>query len=120
MKKIIALSCLALITLAVACKTKKSETASAVAPKNEIVSATLYDVAKKKYPAITQADLDEGEKLYSTDCVRCHSAKAIDSRDEAQWTNAVNKMAPKAKLNEIQKIKVLQYVLSLREKEAGK
>ncbi|MBC7864091.1 MAG: hypothetical protein IAF38_14035 [Bacteroidia bacterium] len=107
---------IALSIVAVACKTKQKTTTTTetVAP-----TQSLLEVATVKYPGISQTDLDEGKKIFTVDCVKCHGAKKIASRDETNWIKIIDWMAPKAKLTTDQKTKVLQYVLSQRALEKG-
>lgn len=104
----------------VACKTSKDKGGSTTTTTPAASTETLISVAQKKYPSITQADLDEGKKIFTVDCVKCHGEKKITSRDEKRWGEIMDWMAPKAKLNDAQKTKVLQYVLSQRALQLGK
>ena len=95
------------------CKVKQKD-----APASSSVMLPLINVAQNKFPGITQADLDEGQNIFSNDCARCHDAPKINSRrSEAGWKKVIDWMAPKAKLNEIQTKKLMQFVLSSYEQQ---
>ena len=92
------------------CKVKPKDSSKSSEP-----SLPLLEVAQKKFPGITQADLDEGQSIFNNDCSKCHGTPKIKSRGEEGWKKVVDWMAPKASLNDLQKKKLLEFVLSSRE-----
>jgi mono/diheme cytochrome c family protein len=110
--------CAALIAFN-ACKSKEKPVASTTPVTTTTPAPSLLSVAEKKFPGITQADLDEGQKIFTGECRKCHGEKKIATRDETKWKEIMDRMAPKAKLDDKQKEKVLRYVLSQRALEVG-
>lgn len=108
------------VVLAACTSTKKSgETAKAnetVAPSAMVaLSPDLAKAAEKRYPGIAQSDIAEGQKLYTGKCGNCHGLPAANARTEEKWPKTIDWMAPKAHLDEVQKDKVLKYVLCARD-----
>ena len=54
--------------------------------------------------------LAAGEKTYNASCGRCHDLKAPAAYTTERWVGIMNWMAPKAKLDSMQKVQVLAYV----------
>ena len=79
------------------------------------VKSPLLSMAQKRWPAITQHDLDSGQNIYRTKCTQCHGVMSITDRTEAQWQTVINKMAPKAKLNPEQTEILTRYLFAARE-----
>jgi hypothetical protein len=113
MKKIIlfGLTIFAIISL-VSCKTSKTV-------KNDKPSATVNEVnpelmaaAEKRFPGIKASDITEGQRFYYSKCGNCHSLPEITSEKEEKWPKIMDWMAPKANMDDTQKQKTLQYVLS--------
>ncbi|MFN6038302.1 MAG: c-type cytochrome [Bacteroidota bacterium] len=100
----------ALLSFVFSCKVKQNESSKITEP-----ALPLLEVAQKKFPGISQADLDEGQNIFNNDCSKCHGVPKIKSRGEEGWKKVVDWMAPKAKLNDSQKKKLLEFVLSSRE-----
>jgi cytochrome c5 len=80
----------------------------------------LLKVAQKRWPSITQHDLDSGQVIFTTKCTKCHPAKGIPDRTEAQWQTSIDHMAPKAKLTPEQKEILTHYIFAAREFEVKK
>ncbi len=76
--------------------------------------SALLVVAEKRWPGVTQHDLDSGRTIFTTRCTKCHLAKNIADKTEAQWVPILNKMAPMAKLAPEQKELLTRYVLAAR------
>ena len=76
---------------------------------------TMLDIAKNRWPSITQEELDSGKMIYATKCTQCHIAKSIANRSEAEWQTAINKMSPKAKLSQPEKEMLTHYIFTARE-----
>ncbi len=51
-----------------------------------------------------------GERLYRSKCSACHRAYPPPSRDRASWAAAIAKMAPRAKLSEAERARILEYL----------
>ncbi|HEY1038660.1 MAG TPA: cytochrome c [Bacteroidia bacterium] len=105
------------VVLAACTGTKKS----ADTPKNETAVTTpalapdLAAAAQKRYPGVSEADIAEGQKLYTGKCGTCHGLPAVTDRTEEKWPKTMDWMAPKAHMDDVQKEKVLKYVLCARD-----
>lgn len=70
------------------------------------------DKAAAKFPGVTLASLQEGQKLYGDNCGKCHGLKATTWGNEAQWKEIIPPMAEKAKINDTQQTLITQYLLT--------
>jgi cytochrome c5 len=115
--KIASITLLLIATISlINCKTTKSvkeekPTAVATAATTEI-NPNLMAAAEKRFPGIKAADITEGQRLYYGRCGNCHSIPEITSESEQKWPKIMDWMAPKSNMDEAQKQKTLQYVLS--------
>ena len=113
MKKL-SIICITTIVLAslVNCKTTKQvKEEKPVAALSE-VNPELMAAAEKRFPGIKASDITEGQRFYYSKCGNCHSLPEITSEKAEKWPKIMDWMAPKANMDEIQKQKTLQYVLS--------
>jgi hypothetical protein len=92
------------------CTSKK---VTKVAPKP--VPAAVLAIAQRRWPSVTQQDLDRGQLIYTTRCARCHPAKRISRRSEKRWQGSINRMTRCTKLTPEEKIILTQYVFAARE-----
>jgi mono/diheme cytochrome c family protein len=60
--------------------------------------------------AMASEDRDAGKQIYTAKCGRCHGLKDPANYSSDEWVSLVNKMAPKAQLNDTEKANVLAYV----------
>ena len=75
------------------------------------VSAGLYKPAKKDVtPGASLAELKKGRELYINNCASCHTLYEPERYDTARWNRIMNKMAPKAHINNQDKALILKYV----------
>ena len=117
-KKIIIVSA---VVLAACTSTKKSadtakaNEATAPAPAATALSPALAKAAETRYPGVAHTEIMEGEKLYTGKCGKCHGLPAVTDRTEEKWPKTMDWMAPKAHLDDVQKDKVLKYVLCARD-----
>jgi mono/diheme cytochrome c family protein len=54
--------------------------------------------------------LEEGRKLYTVRCTQCHDLELLDSRSMSGWEKAVTGMAGRARLDDKQKTRILDYI----------
>lgn len=54
--------------------------------------------------------LQEGKALYAANCVKCHALVNPDKYTATEWTTWMDKMAPKAKIDDATKAKIYSYV----------
>ena len=60
--------------------------------------------------AINESDIAAGHQLYDQNCNKCHRLFLPDEFKEKRWDRILDEMAPKARLNDAEKQKVLAYV----------
>ena len=97
MKKILVILCLSFVVFACSHKTTSTVTKTESAVKTE--SAT-----------VTNMQYEEGKMVYETKCGTCHKLKNPARGNRTQWTKWIDRMAPKAKLTEAEKMQVTAYV----------
>ncbi len=97
MKKIITISILSLIIFACSHKTTSSVTTTAGREKTE--SAT---VSHDQYL--------EGKAVYEVKCSTCHKLKNPARGTMEKWYGWIERMAPKAKLTDVEKTQVTNYI----------
>lgn len=56
------------------------------------------------------ATIENGQKIYETRCGRCHGLKNTALYTASSWTGIMDRMAPKARLDEKEKAQTLAYV----------
>ncbi|MBL7812446.1 MAG: hypothetical protein JNL57_09515 [Bacteroidetes bacterium] len=106
------------MTLFFHCGVKKKQASAGKDTKSMPVtgpSMTQAEIAQKRWPGTTQAQLDNGNTIYHTDCKKCHDVPAETKFGEEKWGQILDAMAPKAKLTEPQKSDLKLYILSQRE-----
>jgi predicted DNA-binding protein len=54
--------------------------------------------------------LEEGRRLYTVRCTQCHDLELLDSRSLSGWEKAVTGMAGRARLDDKQKARILDYI----------
>lgn len=54
--------------------------------------------------------LVEGRWLYTVHCTRCHDLELLDSRSMSGWEKAVTGMVGRARLDDEQKTRILDYI----------
>lgn len=96
-----------------ACKSKKSATTTAGPDPLKPGDAEVTAI-KSKYPDVTAEQLADGYSVYTGACTNCHGKKNIYSRSEEEWTKAINRMAPKAKISDEQKDHLTKYVFAMK------
>jgi cytochrome c5 len=110
-KLILAAGILALIQ----CKSKSKLAGTESPVKEDSPSARELAVAEKRWAGTTLEELKQGKIIFDNKCTTCHAAKKIVGRTEESWKDAIEKMAPKAKLSPEEKEKLTKYILSFRE-----
>jgi mono/diheme cytochrome c family protein len=114
------IAALSLLVL-VHCKSTKPVAISKPAPAPAVVISTpgsdatiptQLQAAEKRWPGTSEMDLDQGQVIFTTKCIRCHKAFAIEGFSEAKWLHEIDDMSPKAHLTEDEKQKLTKYILS--------
>ena len=90
MKKILIISAALLI---IACTAKKAVTTPVT---NPVAKVSDVDRGAQKFPGYTQANFDEGKKLYEANCGLCHGLKTPSEETEEVWRREVPPMVRKA------------------------
>lgn len=116
------LSILSLFILIVAACSSSKKTSSTTGnssgkkPKNGVYPPGDNEVAaiQKQFPEASMGKLQEGYSIYKGACTGCHGTKNIYRFSSTEWKKIMDKMAPKAKLNGLQKDAVYQYVLAIK------
>ncbi len=89
-----------------------------------LVSFVVFSCSKKVVAPVASTDVKtteviqpelptaiaEGKMLYENSCARCHKLFPVTKHDKSGWSTTVNKMAPKAKLTDVQKDLVYNYL----------
>lgn len=81
----------------------------ACSPKNTEV--VVQEEAPQEIAA-PENNVAEGEKLFATNCVRCHGFKDPKNFTAEEWKEIVPRMAVKAKIDAYTENKILEYVLA--------
>ena len=103
MKKLLVIFSLSLGSVLMAQCTPKAAKAVAETP-----SATPGE-ASVTYSA---DQLNAGKMIFTGNCAKCHGIKEPETRTAAQWDKILNRMIPKAKLNEADGKLVRAYVMA--------
>lgn len=80
--------------------------------RNLVLSAVLLGLAAMacaRAPA-AEAGPAQAERLYRSRCSACHRAYPPSSRDVAGWAEVLSKMAPRAKLSDAERARILAYL----------
>lgn len=72
-------------------------------------------VAEARWPGVAAVELQEGHRIYTTKCTRCHKNFEITGFSESKWKHEIDEMAPKAKLTAVEKEQLTRHILSYRE-----
>ena len=107
MKKVIVL---AAVTFLVACAAYKPLTPA----------QSDADRAAKENPQITLADLTEGKSIFEEKCHKCHSLKKPFKKTDEEISDALPRMAKRARLDSTQEALVLNYLLTMNDAASTK
>lgn len=83
------------------------------------VATKLMEIANSRWAGTTTEELSTGKSIYTGKCTRCHKNYPIEEFSEKKWLYEIDRMSPKAKLSEDEKLKLTKYILSYREMKAG-
>lgn len=78
------------------------------------VSPELVQQAQTRFPAATEASLEQGRELFVSRCKKCHDLPDRRAYADDRWPKILDKMARKAKLDAEQHQLVLQFILAER------
>ena len=118
MKMKIGILAFSAIVFLAACSPKTAKTTSSSSPapaaSSTEPSEAMVTAGKTKFPDVTLDVLKKGQTIYNGPCTRCHGAKSIVKRDEKEWVEVLNDMAPKANLSVEDKDAVWKYIMSVK------
>jgi cytochrome c5 len=66
--------------------------------------------AREESATVSNAQFVEGKALSLTYCTKCHAEKNPSRGNMTQWDKWLDKMAPKAKITDEQKMKIRDYI----------
>lgn len=83
-----------------------------IAPTNTASPATsaVPEVKPAEMARINMALLDKGKKVFEKRCNQCHALKEPVNYEQQKWVQILERMAPKAQLDDTQRAEVLAYV----------
>jgi hypothetical protein len=74
-------------------------------------SSSIYQPSATNVPAgVTYDQLVKGRELYVDNCAKCHGLHKPQEFDEAGWNQVMDKMQPKAKINNDQRALIMAYL----------
>ncbi|MGZ3899865.1 MAG: hypothetical protein ACXVNM_11525 [Bacteroidia bacterium] len=92
-----------------ACKSKKTSAKTTSGEPTEMQLTAL----KTKVLDATMEDLQKGHNVFYGACTKCHGTKNVTEFSEQQLKETIDKMAPKANINDDEKQAVWKYALAL-------
>lgn len=78
-------------------------------------SSKIYVPTEKnvdKFVPASLAELKQGHELYLNNCGKCHKLYSPGSHSDSEWKKILEKMAPKAKLDNDQSYLVFRYLVN--------
>ena len=102
---------LAVLSIAVACKSKKSVTSTST--HKPITDAQLTAV-QSRFPDATMEELHKGYSIYTGACTRCHGAKDVTKYTEPKLLEIVDDMAKKAHITAEEKQALIRFAVGVR------
>lgn len=61
-------------------------------------------------PVAMTDEVSSGKQLFETKCAKCHAEKTISEHSETQWNSILDRMIPKAKMDDTEGAHVRAYV----------
>lgn len=103
MKKFWVIALCSMVFLACSKKMAPTNTASPTAP-------AAQEIKPAEMARINMALLEKSKKVFEKRCSQCHALKEPVNHEQQKWVQIMERMAPKAQLDETQKAEVLAYV----------
>jgi cytochrome c5 len=110
MKKIFVIT-LALISITVACKSKKTVSSSSSTVSSMDVQLAAVNV---RFPNTTMQELKKGQSVYTGACTKCHGTKDVTTYTEPKLLEIVDVMAKKAELTADEKQALIKFAVGVR------
>jgi hypothetical protein len=110
MKKTILIAA-AIVSITVACKSKKavSNTAS-----TGVTTEAQLTAVKARFPDATKEELEKGHSVYTGACTKCHGTKDVTVYTEPRLLEIVDVMAKKSKLTPEDKQALIRFAVGVR------
>ncbi|MFD2594008.1 c-type cytochrome [Sphingobacterium griseoflavum] len=67
---------------------------------SEVIRSLPVENKEQILAKYNQAEIAEGQVLFTSNCAKCHKLKEPESRTPEQWNKTLKRMIPKAKLND--------------------
>jgi len=113
MKKAITIITFSLLVFA--CSRKTVSTSSTVPATT--TSSTTTEASPESTSVSAHALLvEQGKGIYTTKCSKCHATKDVTAYTTTRWDGILQKMIPKAKLNDTEAQQVTAYVMEYASK----
>jgi len=108
MKKAITIITFSLLVFACS---RKTVSTSSTAPTATTSASPTEGSTESTSVAAHAALVEQGKGIYTTKCAKCHAAKDVTAFTTTRWEGILQKMIPKAKLNETESQQVTAYVM---------
>lgn len=105
MKQVI-LSSLALLVILTACGSGKNTGSKVKTEKQDILTKS------EALAVSTDVIQTEGQTLLQNNCAKCHQLPVPSAKTAEQWHKTLNKMIPKTKMTDAEKLTLRVYVVS--------
>lgn len=110
MKKTV-LGAITLMSLVIACKSKKSVPST---QSNESSIEAQLTAVKARFPDATKEELQRGHSIFTGACTKCHGTKNVTKYTEEKLLGIVDVMAKKAELTSIEKQALIRFAVGVR------
>ncbi len=110
MKKIVLVATV-IVSIAVACKSKKPVTTAAA---GEATTAAQLTAVQARFPDATKAELEKGYSVYTGACTKCHGTKDVTVYTEPKLLEIVDVMAKKSHLVPEDKQALIRFAVGVR------
>ena len=80
-------------------------------------TANHASLIAQKFPSTVLSHLEEGRTLYIQKCSGCHTLRLPSEFSEEKWGTIIQEMKMEAKLNEDESLKVLHYIIAIKDAE---
>ena len=100
-----------IISLTVACKSKKSVTTTTP---SEVTTVAQLTAVQTRFPDATKAELEKGYSVYTGACTKCHGTKDVTVYTEPKLLEIVDVMAIKSHLTPEDKQALIRFAVGVR------
>ncbi len=100
-----------IISLAVACKSKKNMATTSNAG---VTTAAQLAAVQTRFPDATKAELEKGYSVYTGACTKCHGTKDVTVYTEPKLLEIVDVMSKKSNLTPEDKQALIRFAVGVR------